>query len=269
MPPHLSSNRDAQTAPAIRRAFSHPGTAAAQRPRDDRSLLSGHAEGAPLKVLVFDVNETLLDLAALDEPFREAFGSADVRREWFHQLVRSMLISTVTGPYIPFPKIGRGALDLVARRRGWQLDDDQAKTILSKLRELPAHADVRPGLERLRARSFRLVTLTNSPADTAEAQLRYAGIDDLFERILSADAVRRLKPASAPYVMAAAEMSVGIADLRLIAAHDWDVAGALAAGCAAALVARSGAMPDPVFPVPDIVGSDMTRIADLIIERDS
>lgn len=218
-----------------------------------------------MKVLVFDVNETLLDLAALDEPFRAAFGSADVRGEWFQQLLRSMLVSTIAGPYVEFPKLARGALDLTARRHGRTLDDQQAKAILSRVRELPAHPDARPALERLRAAGFRMATLTNSTAEMAEAQLRNAGIRDLFERALSADAVKRLKPAREPYHMAAAELGVAVSDVRLVAAHDWDIAGALAAGCAAAFVGRGGTLPDPVFPMPDIAGPDLTSVADAII----
>ncbi|MGH2377059.1 MAG: haloacid dehalogenase type II [Candidatus Limnocylindria bacterium] len=222
-----------------------------------------------MKALVFDVNETLLDLAALDAPFREVFGTADVRREWFQQLLRSMLVSTVTGPYVEFPKLGRAALELVARRHGRTLDDAEAKKVLSRVRELPAHADVRPALERLRDAGFRMATLTNSTAEVAEAQLQNAGIRDLLERVLSADSVKRLKPAPDAYVMAAAEMEVAVSDVRLIAAHDWDVAGALAAGCSAAFVGRSGAIPDPVFPIPDIVGPDLAAVADAILERDA
>ena len=64
---------------------------------------------------------------------------------------------------------------------------------------LPAHPDVRPALERLRAAGVRLATLTNSTAEVAEAQLEFAGIRDLFEASLSADTVGRLKPAPQPY----------------------------------------------------------------------
>lgn len=180
-----------------------------------------------MRVLVFDVNETLLDLAALDEPFRAAFGSADARREWFEQLLRSMLVSVIVGPYVEFPRIARGALELTAHRRGRSLDDTQMKAILGRIRELPAHPDVRMALERLRDAGFRLATLTNSTAEVAEAQLANAGIRELFAQVLSADAVQRLKPAPEPYRMAADALGVAVSDVRLVAAHAWDVAGAL------------------------------------------
>lgn len=217
-----------------------------------------------VRVLAFDVNETLLDLAGLDEPFAEVFGSASVRSEWFDQLIRTALLTTVAGPYVTFGEIGRRALDVLARRRGRALGDDEAKRILSRMRELPSHSDVRPALEMLKGRGFRLAALTNSTAEVEQAQLSNAGLADLFEQALSADAVKRLKPAPEPYRMAAERMGTDVAGMRMIAAHDWDVAGAMRAGCAAAFVERPGRLLDPVFPRPDVVGSDMRAVAEAI-----
>ena len=50
-------------------------------------------------------------------------------------------------------------------------------------------------------------------------------------------------------------------DVRLVAAHAWDVSGALAAGCTAAFVARPGMMLSPLGKQPDIVGRDLAEIA--------
>jgi 2-haloacid dehalogenase len=57
--------------------------------------------------------------------------------------------------------------------------------------------------------------------------------------------------------------------MRLIAAHAWDVAGAMRAGCAAAFVARPGALWNPLLEKPDVWGKDLREIADLIIARDT
>ncbi len=60
-------------------------------------------------------------------------------------------------------------------------------------------------------------------------QLSSAGIYDLYEKVLSADSVPRLKPAPEPYRMVAEQFGVQTSGLRLIAARDWDVAGAMRA----------------------------------------
>jgi 2-haloacid dehalogenase len=217
------------------------------------------------RVCVFDVNETLLDLRALDPAFAEVFGDAAARREWFSQMIQSALVATVTGAYAPFGQIGDAALSMVAARRGVALADDARRRLLAGMRRLPPHPDVRPALERLRAAGLRLATLTNSTAEVAEAQLAHAGLSELFELRLSVDAVRRLKPAPEAYQLAAERLGVPLGEIRLVAAHAWDIAGALRAGCAGAFVARPGMLLDPLVPAPDVVGADMGEVAEQIL----
>lgn len=220
-------------------------------------------------VLVFDVNETLLDLRALDPHFEGVFGDAAVRRQWFGQFVQNFLVTVALDTYVDFGTIGRGALEMVAARLGVRLTDDDRTRILSAIRELPPYPEVREGLERLKAAGLRLGTLTNSTKAVAEAQVRNAGLADLFEHVLSADEVRRLKPAPEPYRMAAGRFGVPVGGVRLVAAHAWDVAGAMRAGCQAAFVARPGMVLDPIHEPPDIAGRDLREVADQIIARDA
>jgi len=217
------------------------------------------------RVIAFDVNETLLDLGALDQDFVNIFGEAAVRREWFSQMLQSALVATVTGVYTDFGTTGIAALDMLAARHGINLTDADRQSIRESMRRLPPHLEVRASLERLRDAGLRMVTLTNSTEVVATAQITNAGLRDLFEQVLSADAVRRLKPAPEAYHMAAAQLGVPISEVRLVAAHAWDIAGALRAGCAAAFVARPGMVLDPLVERPDIIGSNLREIADQII----
>jgi 2-haloacid dehalogenase len=219
-------------------------------------------------ICVFDVNETLLDLRALDPEFQRVFGDAAVRREWFGQLLQSALVTIATNAYSDFGTIAGAALDMVAARRGVTLWDADRAKILSGILTLPPHPEVRASLQRLRAAGFRLATLTNSTLRVAEAQMINAGLTEFLEAILSADAARRLKPTPEPYQLAAKTLGVEPKEIRLIAAHAWDVAGALRAGCAAAFVARPGMVLDPLAARPDIVGADLSAVAAQIIDME-
>ncbi len=59
------------------------------------------------RVIVFDVNETLLDLAALDPAFEHAFGDGAARKQWFARMLRSAFVSVITDRYADFGTIGR------------------------------------------------------------------------------------------------------------------------------------------------------------------
>ncbi len=221
------------------------------------------------RIIVFDVNETLLDLAALDPFFATHFGDTGKRREWFGQMLQSAMVATITDNYHNFGELAIGALEMMAMRYGMALTEADRDVVRQGMRTLPAHADVRPNLERLRAAGLRLASLTNSTMAVAEAQLTNAGIRDLFTDVLSADTVQRLKPAREAYQMAADALGVPLAGYRLVAAHSWDVAGALRAGCAAAFISRPGQVLDPLALMPDISGATLTEVTDQILRIDT
>ena len=221
------------------------------------------------RVCVFDVNETLLNLGALDPQFERVFGDASTRQAWFGQFLTSWLTAMVTGVYQEFGTIGGTALEMVAERQGVELSDEDKGQILSGMQELPPHPEVEESLGRLRDRGIRLAALTNSTQQVADAQIDNSSLREYFDQVLSADAVKRLKPAPEPYRMAAESLGVEIGQIRLVAAHAWDVAGALQAGCAAAFVARPGMVLNPLFERPDVVGSDLREVADGILEAEA
>ena len=75
------------------------------------------------RICVFDVNETLLDLAALDPHFEKAFGDAAVRPQWFMQMLQSAFVATITDSYVPFGEIGASALKMTAERQNVELSE--------------------------------------------------------------------------------------------------------------------------------------------------
>src|SRR2546428_10333122 len=183
-------------------------------------------------------------------------------------MLQSAFLTTITGPYLPFGEHFKAALAITGERHGVKVGEDDEQPILQQVRALPPPPEVRRALERLRGAGFRLAALTNSTAQVEEAQLRHAGLADLFEKELSADSAKRLKPAAEAYQTAARELGVETRAIRLVAAHVWDVQGALRAGAAAAFVQRPGAVWNPLFERPDVVGKDLTEVADRIIQID-
>ena len=220
-------------------------------------------------IIVFDVNETLLDLTTLVPVFDRVFGNADKMREWFAQLILYSQAMTLSGLYAPFGALASATFRMVGETSGVHIADADVDDLMRRVQSMPVLPDVVPALERLRAAGFRLVTLTNSAPATSPTPLERAGISIYFERNFSVHEVGRFKPAPECYDMVVSGLGVSASDLCMVACHLWDTIGAQAAGCRAALIKRPGnaVLLAPNVPVPDIVVEDMHAFAEATIAR--
>jgi 2-haloacid dehalogenase len=220
-------------------------------------------------VIVFDVNETLLDITTLEPLFERLFGDSRVLRDWFAQLILYSQTMTLSGLYTPFGELALGSLHMLASIHGVTVTDNDIDELKQRMNTMPAHSDVVPALTRLRAAGFRLVTLTNSASATSPTPLERAGISQFFEQSFSVESVRKFKPASETYRLVATQMGLETSGLCLVACHLWDTLGAQAAGGYGALVTRphNAMLPAAGVPVPDFSAADLTSLADQIMAR--
>ena len=216
-------------------------------------------------VIVFDLIGTLLDLQTMDAHFERFFGDTAVRTEWFTQTLQLAMAAVLTNSYEDFGVQSDTGLEITARRYKVSMLGEEKNLILSTLRKLRPFPDVSKSLECLRNGGLRLAVLTNSTVKAAEAQLTYAGLREHFEQVISADEIQCFKPAPEVYQLAARRLGVEPGQIRLVAAHDWDVTGALRAGCAAAFIARPAQVMNPFGPQPDVKGVDMAEVAEKIL----
>ena len=220
------------------------------------------------RILVFDVNETLLDLKSLEPHFERVFGDKTMLREWFHQVIQFAEALTLAGDYRDFGEVARAALEMTAEAHRIRLAPEDGQEIMGGMRNLPAHPEVPKALSRLKSAGFRMVALTNSPQAVVDAQMKQTNLQEYLERNFSVETVRRYKPAPEPYRMVAAELGVPVGQLRMVAAHAWDVGGAMRAGCAGAFIARPGKAMFPLFPKTDVTGNDLAEVAEAILKAE-
>lgn len=212
--------------------------------------------------LVFDVNETLLSLDPITAKMEAVFGPNPPTGEWFSRMLHGSLIANQLDTYRAFDEIGVEALIAVAARRQLDLSEDVARDVVQTMRSLPPQPDVYNAMERLFDGGFTMVALTNSSSEAANAQIENAGLHIFLRRVFSVEEVGRFKPDPAPYRHAAEAMNVSPSKTLLVAAHDWDCAGAIAAGAHAAFVKRPGALWSLPDEPPRVVVPDLARLAD-------
>jgi 2-haloacid dehalogenase len=220
-----------------------------------------------LPLIVFDVNETLLDLKTIEPTFERIFGEKGAMRFWFNDLIMYSVALTVAGCYVPFTDIGSAVIKMLADTRGIKIDDRDKKELTDKFSTMLPYPEVPAALRKLKNVGFRLFTLTDNLLEIQTRQLSHGRIVDLFERRFSADGVKHHKPSPQAYAYVESELGVAPERLFLIACHTWDTLGAVAAGWGAALIKRVGNDVLGVGPQPQIVGCDLNNVADQLIAR--
>ena len=223
---------------------------------------------ATLPLIVFDVNETLLDLEVMAPVFQRIFGDPSAMRQWFANLILYSEALTLAETYVPFTEIGAAAMKMLADTRGIEITSADKRELSDRFSTMPPHAEVPGALSRLRQAGFRLFTLTDNLLEVQEKQLAHGGIIDQFERRFSVDQkVRRHKPAQAAYRYVERQLKVNANELFLVAAHTWDTLGAVAAGWGAALITRPGNSILGVGPQPSFAGEDLDDVANQLMAR--
>jgi 2-haloacid dehalogenase len=218
-----------------------------------------------LPLIVFDVNETLLDLGTMEPTFERIFGDKKAMRLWFAELILYSAALTVAGCYVPFTDIGAAVMKMQADTKGIKITEADKQELKDKFSTMPPYPEVPAALRKLRAAGFRLFTLTDNLLEVQTRQLTHGGIVDLFEKRFSADGVKHHKPSRQAYGHVENELGIGPSQLFLIACHTWDTLGAVAAGWGAALIKRVGNDVLGVGPQPQIVGNDLNDVADQLI----
>lgn len=216
-------------------------------------------------LVAFDVNHTLLDLGPLRAEIQEVLGDAAVFEEWLGRLLHGSLVANHLKAYRTFEDIGVEALLAVAAGHGVSLKGEQAEGLVAGMARLPAHPEVYNALERLFDRDVVMVALTNASTAVANAQVENAGLHPFLRRVISVEEVRRFKPAPEPYHHTALAMGVPLEEMILVAAHDWDCAGAMAVGAQAAFVKRRGAVWSLPTPPPARIYEDLANLAEGIL----
>lgn len=213
------------------------------------------------EIVVFDVNETLLSLRSLEPAFASVFGDSALMGEWFARMLHGSLVSNELDDYRSFATIGIEAIRMLAAKHEIDVSVERATEVVSGMRQLMAHPDVVPGIQRIRKAGFRTATLTNGSNQAAAAQLEHSGLNELIDDSLTVEEIGRFKPASQVYQVAADRFGVDPSQMLMVAAHDWDIAGAARAGCETAFITRPGVSWSLPGSPPGMVATDIADLA--------
>ena len=221
------------------------------------------------KVIIFDVNETLLDMTPLKKSVGKALnGREDLLPLWFSTMLHYSLVETLTENYHSFGEIGTAALMMVAETQGIEISyDDAKKSIVTPLRSLPAHGDVVAGLKKLSKGGFGIVSLTNSSPIGVATQFKNAGLTEYFDNSYTVEAIQKYKPHLDTYKMVLNDLGIKPNEVLMVAAHAWDLAGAQKAGLQTAFIQRPGKVLYPNVEKPDYIVKDLNELVKIFEQK--
>lgn len=218
--------------------------------------------------IVFDVNETLSDMAPMAEAFHAVGAPPTLAKTWFAGVLRDGFALATVGETTDFIEIAKdhlmAALGAVPLNRPI---DQAASSILEHLKKLSLHPDVAEGVHSLARAGLRLMTLSNGSTAIAEKLLTNGGIHDEFSMLLSVEGASLWKPARAAYEVAFTASGLSSQELLLVAVHPWDIHGAHRAGMRTAWINRDSDTYPSYFASPDLVVRSISDLSDALRAR--
>ena len=219
---------------------------------------------AAAEALAFDLYGTLVDPIRIWQQLERHLG-AQARRAaeiWRQKQLEYTFRLTAMQQYADFEQVTRLALDYALEAVGQQLGEDERRAVMAEYDRLAPFPDVADGLQRLRGAGHHLAVLSNGSPRMVQAVIRSAGLEALFQALISVDEVRVYKPAPRVYQHAAARLGRPIGEVRLVSSNPFDVLGAAAAGMQVAWLNRSGGLFDTLGEPPDLVITTLAELAD-------
>lgn len=217
------------------------------------------------KVIVLDVYETLLNMGDVERRINSIMDSKRGYNLWMELFMQYCFVSNCTGQFHDFMSIARATMMMCGKTLGKNLSDISIAETLDLLSQLPLQEGVQEGLSDLNDHGFTIIALTNAPCQTVRERMEPSGLISYFEKVFSAEQVKKYKPCADVYQWAAGKLEVPIEDMLLVSAHGWDLAGGTNAGMQTAYLKQQRQMLYPLAPTPDYVCSDLVDLAKQLI----
>lgn len=176
-------------------------------------------------------------------------------------MLRDAFAFEISGEYKTFGEVGAATFKALMSEQKLKPERSTIDPILQVFADLQPHDDVKPAFEILRDAGVRIAALTNSSAETTKKMFQNAELGNFVERYISIDEVKHWKPAREVYLHAAKRLDVDLAEVALVAAHDWDIQGANQAGLITGFVARKGQRFSSAMQKPNVSGRSLEEVA--------
>ncbi|CAN5733734.1 haloacid dehalogenase type II [soil metagenome] len=211
-----------------------------------------------MPTVAFDVIGTLFSLDRPRRAFVDAGAAPETVDLWFAQSLRDYFAWSHAGAYAPLAEVLRATLPRVLAAHGIADDEEAEEGVMAAMARLEPVPDAAQALRMFSDGGWRIIAVTNGAEASTHGLLAAAGLRERFFQLLSCDDIGVSKPHPRVY-----EWARGAAEgeLWMLAAHAWDVAGALRSGLKAAWVSQPEGRYPAVYPEPNVTAPSLAEAA--------
>lgn len=209
-------------------------------------LITPLEPGPPPAAVLLDVNGTLFPVTAASPVFH-ALGfvkdTDQLVQLWFACVLRDAFAAQCAGSFVPFQKLAQHHLSAMLKAVGKEIDGVRLEQAVNELiqawQQADVHGDVAEGLRAMHTAGIKLAALTNGSEAIARDVLCKAGLSNVVEHVYDINMAGAWKPHRRAYEFVLQQLGLEAKQVMLLAAHPWDVHGALSAGLRAIYVQRT------------------------------
>ena len=219
-----------------------------------------------IRACVFDAYGTLFDVRGPVARLAADIGphAEDISRLWRQKQLEYSWLRSLMGVHADFWHVTGDALDYALDQYGVS-EPGLRDELMALYLKLDAYPEVAEALAAVKARSKLTAILSNGSPSMLDAAVRHAGLDTLFNMVLSVEDVGIYKPSRRVYRHAMQKLQIHEAPaICFVSSNTWDTAGAAQFGFQVVRVDRFGLKDDRIPGKPAAVVKDLSGLAALL-----
>ncbi len=214
-----------------------------------------------IRACVFDAYGTLFDVQAPIKKLAPEIGAeADaIAKLWRQKQLEYAWLRSLMGVHADFWHVTGDALDHALEAFDVK-EPGLRDEIMALYLKLDAYPEAKEALAAVRGRGMRTAILSNGSPSMLDQAVRHAGLDKLFDMVLSVEDVGIYKPSRRVYRHAMQKLALHDApSVCFVSANTWDAQAAAQFGFQAVRIDRCGSKDDripgkPAATIPDLGG---------------
>jgi 2-haloacid dehalogenase len=247
-----------------RRSFLVAAASAAMQPRAGSSS-ERISNWTHIKALAFDAFP-VFDPRSVFRACEDAFPGRGVElgNLWRTRQFEYQWLRALGGRYEDFWQTTHSALDFAARSLKLELSGGKVESLMAGYLAMKAWPDVPDALRDLRRSGRKLVLLSNATATILDAGIHSAGLEGVFDDLISTDRIRTFKPDPRAYQLGIDVLALRKEEIMFVAFAGWDAAGAKWFGYPTFWNNRQGAPLEELSASPDGTGESLAELVRLL-----